>query len=441
MPKVSPNLPVACAMAAARWPRPSMLTQAPLTSGRLLPSDAAVSNRGGGPVNRVGQRRQGAASYEAESRSAKLQRRISRRRAARPMSSFFSPYRHQFVRVGACVPQVAVAEPAKNGDQALALLRDGDAAGIALMVFPELSLSAYSIDDLLFQDAVLDAVEAQIDRLAAASEKLLPAFVVGAPLRREGRLYNCAVAIHRGRVLGVVPKIFLPNYREFYERRHFTSGEGVRGGSIAVAGREAPFGSDLIFAAEGPTPFTFHIEICEDLWVPTPPSAAGRRRRGGNPAEPFGEQYRDRQGADAAAAVRVAIGALHRGLRLFRGRGRRVDDRPRLGRTGRHLRDRRAAVRDPALQRRPRDRGRRCRCRPHPPGAHANQHVRRQRAADRPERAAVPPRRIRFRAARRPARAAAAGSSGFRSCRPIRRCCATIATRHTTSRCRGWRSG
>jgi NAD+ synthase (glutamine-hydrolysing) len=191
------------------------------------------------------------------------------------MSSFFSPYRHQFVRIGVCVPRVAVAEPAKNGDQALALLRDGDRAGTALMVFPELSLSAYSIDDLLFQDAVLDAVETQIERLVAASENLLPAFVVGAPLRREGRLYNCAVAIHRGRVLGIVPKVFLPNYREFYERRHFTSGEGARGGTIAVAGREAPFGADLIFAAEGPTPFAFHIEICEDLWVPTPPSAAG----------------------------------------------------------------------------------------------------------------------------------------------------------------------
>ncbi|MGD9616430.1 MAG: NAD(+) synthase [Alphaproteobacteria bacterium] len=191
------------------------------------------------------------------------------------MTSFFSPYRHQFVRVGACVPQVAIAEPATNGDQTLALLRDGDAAGIALMVFPELSLSAYAIDDLLFQDAVLDAVEAQIARLVAASENLNPVFVVGAPLRREGRLYNCAVAIHRGRVLGVVPKFFLPNYREFYERRHFTSGEGVRGGSITVAGHAAPFGPDLIFAAAGPAPFTFHIEICEDLWAPQPPSAAG----------------------------------------------------------------------------------------------------------------------------------------------------------------------
>jgi NAD+ synthase (glutamine-hydrolysing) len=191
------------------------------------------------------------------------------------MSTFFTPYNHQFVRIAACVPPVAVAEPDKNGDQMLALVRAGDRAGVALMVFPELGLSAYAIDDLLFQDAVLDAVVAQIERLVAASGKLTPVFAVGAPLRREGRLYNCALVIHGGRLLGVVPKLFLPNYREFYERRHFTSGEGVRGGTIAVAGQEAPFGVDLLFAAGGAAPFTFHVEICEDLWVPTPPSALG----------------------------------------------------------------------------------------------------------------------------------------------------------------------
>src|SRR5204863_6110076 len=134
----------------------------------------------------------------------------------------------------------------------------------ALMVFPELGLSAYAIDDLLFQDAVLDAVAVQIDRLVAASKKLAPVFVIGAPLRREGRLYNCALAIHRGQLLGVAPKVFLPNYREFYERRHFTSGEGARGATIAVGGHEAPFGTDLVFAAGGPARFTFPIELCED---------------------------------------------------------------------------------------------------------------------------------------------------------------------------------
>jgi NAD+ synthase (glutamine-hydrolysing) len=192
-----------------------------------------------------------------------------------PLAEFFSPYRHEFVRVGACVPQVAVADPTKNGGQVLQLLEQGDKAGIALMVFPELCLSAYAIDDLLFQDAVLDAVAAQIERLIAASRKLLPVFVVGAPLRWRGRLYNCGLVMHRGNLLGVVPKTFLPNYREFYERRHFTSGEGLRGGSIAVAGHEAPFGVDLLFAAGGPAPFSFHVEICEDLWVPQPPSGLG----------------------------------------------------------------------------------------------------------------------------------------------------------------------
>src|SRR5204862_2540343 len=163
-------------------------------------------------------------------------------RAPRPMSVFFSPYRHEFVRLAACVPQVAVAEPAKNGNQTLDLLAQGDQAGVALMVFPELCLSAYAIDDLLFQDAMLDAVVAQAGRLVAASKKLSPVFVVGAPLRREGRLYNCGLVIHRGHLLGIVPKVFLPNYREFYERRHFTSGEGQCAGAIRVGGHEARFG-------------------------------------------------------------------------------------------------------------------------------------------------------------------------------------------------------
>ncbi len=187
---------------------------------------------------------------------------------------FLNPYRHEFVRVGACVPPVAVAEPEKNAEQVRALLAAGDAARIALMVFPELSLSAYAIDDLLFQAALLDAVEREIGRLIVASRDLAPVFAVGAPLRWRGRLYNSALIIHRGELLGVVPKVFLPNYREFYERRHFTSGEGVRGETIAVVERTAPFGTDLVFAAAGPAGFSFHVEICEDVWVPQPPSAA-----------------------------------------------------------------------------------------------------------------------------------------------------------------------
>jgi NAD+ synthase (glutamine-hydrolysing) len=188
------------------------------------------------------------------------------------MALFFSPYSHGFLRVGACVPHVAVADPAKNAENVLALLADGDRSRIAVMVFPELGLSAYAIDDLLLQDAVLDEVERQVDRLVAASRQLFPVFVVGAPMRHRGHLYNCGVVIHRGRVLGVVPKVYLPNYREFYERRQLTPGEDVVGQSIAIAGWEVPFGRDLLFAARGKTAFTFHVEICEDLWVPHPPS-------------------------------------------------------------------------------------------------------------------------------------------------------------------------
>jgi NAD+ synthase (glutamine-hydrolysing) len=188
------------------------------------------------------------------------------------MASFFSPYSHEFVRVGACVPHVAVADPRQNADSVLDLLASGDKARIALMVFPELGMSAYAIDDLLFQDAVLDEVERQLDRLISASRDRFPVFAVGAPLRHRGRLYNCGVVIHRGMLLGVVPKVYLPNYREFYERRQLTSGEDIVCQSIEIAGHEAPFGCDLLFAARGNAAFTFHVEICEDLWVPHPPS-------------------------------------------------------------------------------------------------------------------------------------------------------------------------
>jgi NAD+ synthase (glutamine-hydrolysing) len=190
------------------------------------------------------------------------------------MSSFLSPYRHQFVRVAACVPRVAVADPQRNAAAVAALLGEADKAHVALLLFPELCLSAYAIDDLLLQDALLDDVEREIATLIEKSRTLFPVFAVGAPLRADGHLYNCAVVIHRGRLLGVVPKAYLPNYREFYERRHFTAGQGVTGRTIGVAGHQAPFGTDLLFAAAGEAGFTFYVEICEDMWVPQPPSTA-----------------------------------------------------------------------------------------------------------------------------------------------------------------------
>ena len=189
-----------------------------------------------------------------------------------PEIAFDSPYRHGFVRLAVCVPRLKPADPAYNTERMLELLAQGERERAAVMLFPELGVSAYAIDDLLLQETLLEAVERELARLVETSREVMPVMVVGAPLPHRGRLYNTAVVIHRGEVLGVVPKLYLPNYREFYERRWFASGHGVSGQAIAVAGRTAPFGLDLLFRADGPCPFTFHVEICEDVWTPAPPS-------------------------------------------------------------------------------------------------------------------------------------------------------------------------
>ena len=189
------------------------------------------------------------------------------------MSEFFSLYSHDFVRIACCVPRTRVADAAYNLEETLRLAAEGDKARTAIMVFPELGLSSYAIEDLLLQDALLDQVEESLARVVEASNKLFPVLVVGAPLRLASRLYNCAIVIHRGTVLGVVPKTYLPNYREFYEKRHFVSGANIVETTIRLAGQDAPFGTDLLFRSGGTVGVTFHVEICEDIWVPVPPSS------------------------------------------------------------------------------------------------------------------------------------------------------------------------
>jgi NAD+ synthase (glutamine-hydrolysing) len=190
-------------------------------------------------------------------------------------TEFHSIYRHGFVRVAACTARAALADPAANAASILDVARECHAKGVALAVFPELGVSGYAISDLLHQSAVLDAVETAIADLVAASTRLLPLLFVGAPLRHAGALYNCALAIHRGRLLGVVPKVHLPNYREFYEPRHFVAGDGAVGGEIAIGSLIAPFGTDLLFVAADVPGFVVHAEICEDFWIPVPPSSLG----------------------------------------------------------------------------------------------------------------------------------------------------------------------
>jgi len=186
--------------------------------------------------------------------------------------SFYAIHSHGLVRVAACTPALAVGDPGFNAAQTLALAKQGHARGCDLMLFPELGLSAYAIDDLFLQDALLRRVETEIEGLVAASRDLAPVLIVGAPVAHCGALYNCAVVISKGEILGVVPKSFLPNYREFYENRWFAPGAGVSGATIGLAGQMVAFGTDLIFEAKDLRDFCFGVEICEDVWSPTPPS-------------------------------------------------------------------------------------------------------------------------------------------------------------------------
>jgi NAD+ synthase (glutamine-hydrolysing) len=185
---------------------------------------------------------------------------------------FNSIYTHRFIRAAVCVPYLRVADPAFNLERTLELARQADRAKAALALFPELGLSAYSNDDLFHQEALLDATRAALAELVHQSAKLAPVLLVGAPLQFEAKLFNTGVVIYRGRVLGIVPKSYLPNYREFYEKRQFTSGRDAPLGEVLFLGQTVPFGNDLVFDAANVEGLRLHVEICEDVWTPIPPS-------------------------------------------------------------------------------------------------------------------------------------------------------------------------
>jgi NAD+ synthase (glutamine-hydrolysing) len=189
-------------------------------------------------------------------------------------ASFFNLYRHNFVRVAVAIPTLRVADPAFNAGETIALLRQADKAKAMVALFPELGLSAYSCDDLFHQQALQAACIAGLGQILAASRELSPVAVVGLPLQLDGALYNCAAVVHRGRLLGVVPKSYIPTYREFYERRQFAPASCAVRDSISLCGQpDVPFGPRLLFQPSGQPLATFHVEICEDLWVPIPPSS------------------------------------------------------------------------------------------------------------------------------------------------------------------------
>jgi NAD+ synthase (glutamine-hydrolysing) len=189
------------------------------------------------------------------------------------VAEFFNLYRHGFARVAVATPIVRLGDPRHNLEATLELLQRAAKDKAVLAVFPELGLTAYTLDDLFHQQAIIDAAERALAELLRRTAKLPVAALVGLPVAVNGLLYNCAALACRGRLVGVVPKTYLPNYREFYEARYFTAGDAAPCKDIRLAGQQAPFGTDLVFRWAEMREFVLHVEICEDLWVPTPPSS------------------------------------------------------------------------------------------------------------------------------------------------------------------------
>src|SRR5258706_11405480 len=183
------------------------------------------------------------------------------------MKDFFNLYRHGFARIAVATPRVRVGDPAHNGAATLELMRQAAREKALLAVFPELGLAAYTCEDLFHQQALLGACEAALGLLLKNSKNLPLAALVGLPVAVDGLLYNCAALICRGRLVGVVPKTYLPNYREFYERRQFTPGDVASRTAIELAGQTTAFGANLLFRLSELKALVLHVETCEDLWV------------------------------------------------------------------------------------------------------------------------------------------------------------------------------
>ncbi|NUZ06018.1 NAD(+) synthase [Piscinibacter koreensis] len=190
-----------------------------------------------------------------------------------PTLAFLNPYAHGFARVSVAVPRIRVADPVFNAAETVTLLEQAHDQGAVLVAFPELGLSAYTCDDLFHQAALLEACERALGTVVEATERVPVVAIVGLPFRVDHKLYNCAAVVAGGRVLGIVPKTYLPNYGEFYEARQFNPGSTATSTSVRLFGTEVPFGADLIFEAASIPLLKIHVEICEDVWVPIPPSS------------------------------------------------------------------------------------------------------------------------------------------------------------------------
>ncbi|MDO4530694.1 MAG: nitrilase-related carbon-nitrogen hydrolase, partial [Bacillota bacterium] len=178
-----------------------------------------------------------------------------------------------YVKVGAAVPRLKLADCIYNKEQLVEMAKDAAAQGVRVLTFPELCITGYTCADLFMQRPLLVAAEKAIKKFAEETKDLDVFLAVGAPVMLDSQQFNCAVAIYKGEILGLVPKTHLPNYSEFAEERWFSSADDLLVERIRYAGQDVPLGSDLLFAADGIPDLKIGIEICEDLWVPIPPSS------------------------------------------------------------------------------------------------------------------------------------------------------------------------
>lgn len=179
-----------------------------------------------------------------------------------------------FLKVAAATPRIRVADCAYNTARVIELMGEAAEQGVSLCVFPELVLTGYTCGDLFLQEALLRAAEDGLSRILEHTTRGPMIVAVGLPVQVDNALYNCAAICCRGKLLGLVPKQNIPNYNEFYEVRHFTSGAGMRTRTVTLCGQQVPLGVDLLFRCRTLPSLVLGCEICEDLWVPTPPSAA-----------------------------------------------------------------------------------------------------------------------------------------------------------------------
>lgn len=232
-----------------------------------------------------------------------------------------------FVKVAAAVPLVQVADCFYNIEKIEGLMRQASEKGVQIIAFPELSVTGYTCLDLFAQQTLLDGAEAALLQLVSNTADLDILTIVGVPLRTENRLINAAVVFQKGAIRGVVPKTYLPNYKEFQEQRWFTSATELRESTISIGKEEYPMGSHLLFRSGR---LTAGIEICEDLWVPVPPQFPADDGRSQHHLQPLRQQRADRQARLPAFADLPAIRPLHGRLCLCLFRLRRIEHRPRL---------------------------------------------------------------------------------------------------------------